>query len=78
MNENPMNITVTSDGYFMLKDLMKSWGHKNALSTEEVLSAVGEFMFKRVRGEHRAHFLVYQAGHRGADIYLSIPEASVQ
>ena len=78
MNENPMDITVTKDGYFMLKDLMKTWGRKNALSTEEVLSAVGESMFKRVRGEHRAQFLVYQADLSGADIYLSIPEASVQ
>ena len=73
-----MNITVTSDGYFNLKDIMKSWGHKNGLSTDEVLSAVGEFMFKRVHGEHRAHFLVYQADLHGSDILLSTPEDSVQ
>ena len=78
MNENPMETTRSPDGYFKLKDLMKAWGHKHALSTEDVLSAVGEFMFKRVRGEMGAHFLVYRADSVGADIYLSIPEPGVQ
>ena len=78
MNENPMETTRSPDGYFKLKDLMKAWGHKHALNTDEVLSAVGEFMFKRIRGVNRARFLVYQADVIGADIYLSIPEADVQ
>ena len=69
---------MTKDGHFLLKNIMKAWGHKNALSTDEVLSAVGESLFKRVRGENRARFLVYQDDLSGADIYLRIPEASFQ
>ena len=57
---------------------MKAWGHKHALSTEDVLNAVGGFMFKRVSGEMRAHFLVYRADSVGADIFLSIPEPGVR
>ena len=73
-----MDTAVTPDGYFKLKDLMKDWGYKHAVTTEDVLSAVGHNMFKVVRNETRVHFMVYQDDKFGADIYLSIPEHGVQ
>jgi hypothetical protein len=78
MNDNPMSTSASRDGYFKLKDLMKDWGDNLALSSGEVLSAVSENLFKEVRGEMRAHFLIWQEDVVGADILLSIPEPRVQ
>jgi hypothetical protein len=78
MDVNPMNLERSADGYFKLKDLMKTWGRKHALNTEDVLGAIGGSMFKRMRNETRANFLVFQEDVVGADIFLSIPERTVR
>ena len=78
MDVNHMNLERSDDGYFKLKDIMKTWGRKHALNTEDVLGAIGGSMFKRMRNEMRANFLVYQEDVVGADIFVSIPEPSVR
>ena len=54
------------------------WGHKNGLMTDEVLKAVSHTLFKRVRDENRARFLVYQDDRSGDDIYLRVPAVRFQ
>jgi hypothetical protein len=78
MDVNHMNLERSDDGYFKLKDIMKTWGRKHALNTEDVLGAIGGSMFKRMRNEMRANFLVYQEDVVGADISVSIPERTVR
>ena len=78
MDVNHMNLERSDDGYFKLKDIMKTWGRKHALNTEAVLGAIGVSTFKRMRNEMRANFLVYQEDVVGADIFVSIPEPSVR
>ena len=73
-----MKLKRTSDGYFRLKDLMETWGRKHDLSTEEVLNAIAGSLFKTMRNETRANFLIYQEDDAGADILLSIPVPSVR
>jgi hypothetical protein len=73
-----MKLKRTFDGYFRLKDLMQTWGRKHDLSTEEVLNAIAGSLFKSMRNETRANFLIYQEDDAGADILLSIPVPSVR
>ena len=73
MYENRMGIPVGKDNYFALKDIMRFWGDKHSLTTDEVLKAVSESMFHLVRGENRVRFLVYQDDVDGVDIFLSVP-----
>jgi hypothetical protein len=73
-----MKLERTSDGYFKLKDLMKTWGRKHDLTTEDVLSAITGSLFKTMRNEMRANFLIFQEDEAGAEILLSIPDRSVR
>ena len=78
MDTNPAKLTLTSDGFYRLKDLMKTWGHKHHLSTEEVLSAIACSLFKVMKKVDRANFLVWQNDDADADIMLSIPVPAVR
>ena len=78
MDVNHMNLERSDDGYFKLKDIMKTWGRKHALNTEDVLGAIGGSMFKRMRNEMRANVLVFQEDEAGAEILLSVPGRSVR
>jgi hypothetical protein len=57
---------------------MKTWGRDHQLSTEEVLGAVTSSLFKIMRQENRANFLIWQGDEAGAEILLSIPVPSVR
>ena len=78
MNKPPAELTITPDGYFSMKDIMRIWGHKNGLMTDEVLKAVSHSLSRLIQDEHRARFLVYQDDHRGDAIYLRVPAAMSQ
>ena len=78
IDTNPMKLKRTIDGYFHLKDLMQTWGRKHDLSTDEVLNAIAGSLFKSMRNETRANFLIFQEDEAGADILLSIPVPSVR
>jgi hypothetical protein len=78
MDTNPAKLKLTSDGYYRLKDLMKTWGRDHDLSTEKVLGAITSSLFKIMRKEHRANFLIWQGDEAGAEILLSIPVPSVR
>ena len=78
MDTNPAKLTITSDGFYRLKDLMNTWGRKHRLSTEEVLSAIACSLFKVMKKVDRANFLVWQNDDADADILLSIPVPSVR
>ena len=78
IDTNSMKLERTSDGYFKLKDLMKTWGRKHDLTTEDVLSAIADSLFKTMRNERRVNFLVFQEDEAGAEILLSVPDRSVR
>ena len=78
MDTNPAKLAITEDGFYRLKDLMNTWGHKHHLSTEEVLSAIACSLFKVMKKVDRANFLVWQNDDADADILLSIPVPAVR